>query len=440
MTDIKLGFVDYTALVYIPDPASTDGSGKTGLVAANLTVSYTRVETDNDVVVTDVTSSLSNLAALTTAHTDWGLLEVSSTLAPGLYRLDIADAVFASGAWSAVVYVMVTTSAAAASPMKFDLVAFDRLDAAGLGLSRIDAAVTTRSSQTSLDTVDDLLDTELPALTTAVADLPTNAELATALGTADDATLAAIVTLQADTDNIQTRLPAALVGGRMDVSVGAMAANVMTAAAAAADLTTELQTGLATSAALTTVEGKIDIVDTVADAILIDTTEIGAAGAGLSAIPWNASWDAEVQSEATDALNAYDPPTRAEATTDVNSVLTAVDALPTNAELATALAAADDAVLAAIAALNNLSSAQINAEVVDALNVDTYAEPGQVAAPATASLVAKLGFLYKAWRNNHTQTATEYNLLNDDAVTVGQKATTADDGTTFSRTEIVSGP
>lgn len=39
-----------------------------------------------------------------------------------------------------------------------------------------------------------------------------------------------------------------------------------------------------------------------------------------------------------------------------------VDDLPTNGELATALAAADDAVLAAIAALNNLSAAQVNAE------------------------------------------------------------------------------
>lgn len=39
---------------------------------------------------------------------------------------------------------------------------------------------------------------------------------------------------------------------------------------------------------------------------------IGVAGAGLTAIPWNAAWDAEVQSEATDALNAYDPPTNAE--------------------------------------------------------------------------------------------------------------------------------
>ena len=67
-------------------------------------------------------------------------------------------------------------------------------------------------------------------------------------------------------------------------------------------------------------------------AILIDTAEIGVAGAGLTeagatgdhltAVPWNAAWDAEVQSEVTDGLNAYDPPTRAELTTDTNSVLT----------------------------------------------------------------------------------------------------------------------
>lgn len=127
---IKLGFTDYSTLVFIPDPASTDGSGKTGLVAADLTVSYTRVETDNDVTVTDATSSLNNLAALTSAHNDWGVLEVSSTLAPGLYRLDVADAVFASGAWTAVVYAMITSSAAAASPMEFVLVPFNPFDAA----------------------------------------------------------------------------------------------------------------------------------------------------------------------------------------------------------------------------------------------------------------------------------------------------------------------
>lgn len=51
-----------------------------------------------------------------------------------------------------------------------------------------------------------------------------------------------------------------------------------------------------------------------------DTAEIGAAGAGLTALPWNASWDAEVQSECTDALNAYDPPTKDELDTAVGAV------------------------------------------------------------------------------------------------------------------------
>ena len=46
--------------------------------------------------------------------------------------------------------------------------------------------------------------------------------------------------------------------------------------------------------------------------ILTDTAVIGAAGAGLTAVPWNAAWDAEVQSECADALNAYDPPTNTE--------------------------------------------------------------------------------------------------------------------------------
>lgn len=122
--EVKAGQTDYTVLVFIPDSASTDGSGKTGLAHSDMTVSYTRVETDND-VTTSGAVSMANLASLTAAHSDWGWEEVDSTNAPGLYRLDIADAVFATGAWSAVVYVMVTTSAAAATPMEFILVPVD---------------------------------------------------------------------------------------------------------------------------------------------------------------------------------------------------------------------------------------------------------------------------------------------------------------------------
>ncbi len=111
--------------------------------------------------------------------------------------------------------------------------------------------------------------------------------------------------IQADTEDIQARLPAALVSGRIDASVGAMAANVLTAASVAADVTTELQSGLATASAVSTLQ-------------------------------------------------------------------TSVDDIPTNAELSAAIAAGDDATLAAIAALNNLSQANIRTAIgLGSANLDT---------------------------------------------------------------------
>lgn len=68
------------------------------------------------------------------------------------------------------------------------------------------------------------------------------------------------------------------------------------------------------------------------------------------------------------------------------------------------------------------------------------AEPGQGAPAASTSMLAKLDYLYKAWRNRTTQTATEYSLFADDAVTKDQKATCSSDGTTLVRGEIATGP
>ena len=65
------------------------------------------------------------------------------------------------------------------------------------------------------------------------------------------ATSAQATAIEADTQDIQSRLPAALVGGRMDSSVGAMAANTITASAVASDAVTEIQSGLATSTIVT---------------------------------------------------------------------------------------------------------------------------------------------------------------------------------------------
>lgn len=148
-------------------------------------------------------------------------------------------------------------------------------------------------------------------------------------------------------------------------------------------------------------------------------TEAGGTGDHLTAIAWNASWDAEVQSEVTDALDAYDS--------------------PTNAELSTALAAADDAVLAAIAALNNLSAAQVNTEILDVLTVDAFTQPGQENPAATTTLAKMLAYLYKAWRNKTTQTSSEYALYADDGTTKDQEAVVSDDGTTATRGEVSTG-
>jgi hypothetical protein len=116
-------------------------------------------------------------------------------------------------------------------------------------------------------------------------------------------------------------------------------------------------------------------VDTVVDSILVDTAVIGAAGAGL---------------------------------TDLGGMSTGM-------------------------------KAEVNAEVDTALSTTTYAEPGQGSPVSTVSLKDKIGYLYKAWRNRSNQTATTYQLFNDDAATVDQKATVSDNATTAEKGEVTTG-
>lgn len=79
-----------------------------------------------------------------------------------------------------------------------------------------------------------------------------------------------------DTNDIQTRLPAALVGGRIDASVGAMAADVVTASAVAASAVTEIQSGLASQTSVDMLAGYVD-------------TEVAAIKAQTDKLTFNAS-------------------------------------------------------------------------------------------------------------------------------------------------------
>jgi hypothetical protein len=173
------------------------------------------------------------------------------------------------------------------------------------------------------------------------------------------------------------------------------------------------------------------------DAILTDTAEIGAAGAGLTNINLPnqtmdivgnitgnlsgsvgsvtgltaANLDATISSRATPAqVNTEADTALADVglTTTVTGRIdaavssrasaaslataqTSIDDLPTSAELTSALAAADDATLAAIAALNNLSSAQAQTAAAAALTAyDPPTNAEMEARTLTAALIAKL--------------------------------------------------
>ena len=100
------------------------------------------------------------------------------------------------------------------------------------------------------------------------------------------------------------------------------------------------------------------------------------------------------------------------------------------ATLLTAASIATDAIDADALAADAL--AEIKAQIVAALNSDTYAESSAVPA-ATATLVAKIAWLATLARNKITQTATTQLVRNDaDGATVGT-STVSDDGTTFTR-------
>lgn len=617
---VKGGSVDVTT--YFAMRLVATGADATALTISDFDLQYTRTREVPTAKVDAVA-----LAATNTAHTDNRGIEVDATDQPGLYRFDWPDAAFATGT---EVILSIKHTSCFTEHLRVTLVAYDFADGVRLGLTAlpnaaaeaagglytrgtgagqinqpangmVDANVV-RNAGTAITAAAGVQEVKVASLAAnAITATAINADAFTAAKFAADvttelqsglATAAALATvddfLDTEIADIQARLPAALVSGRIDASVGAMAANVMTAAAAAADLTTELQAGLATAAALTTVD---DFLDTEIAAIKAQTDLIPAAPAAVGDIPTaaivaDAVWDeaiaghlgagstglalnsagaagdpwstalpgaygagtagkiigdninATVSSRATQT-SVDDVPTNAElatalgtaddavlaqvalvkAQTDLipsdpadasviagrfDTLDTSVADLPTNAELATALGTADDAVLAAIATVqadtdniqtripaalvsgrmdssagaiasgaitataiaanaigaselaadavteiadavwavaartltastnfNDLSAAQVNAEVVDALATDTYAEPTGVPA-ATASLASKIGRLHMALRNRVDITATKKTFY-DDGDAAEWEQDLSDDGTVYSQ-------
>jgi hypothetical protein len=356
MRQIQKGATDQAVVVRIID--SGDGTPETGVVfnTSGIDLWYRR-EGATKTSITEAT-----LSALNDAHSDGGVLHIGD----GYYRLDLPDAAVASGANG--VQIGGTVTGMIVIGCYVHLVDFNPQDAVRQGMTALPNAAADAAGGLPISDAGGLdLDAQVG---TKINDILTDT------GTTLQAEVDGI---QADTEDIQARLPAALTAdGNIKADTLRIGGTLQTANDVGADV----------------------------NDILVDTAEIGAAGAGLTNINLpNQTMDitgnitgnlsgsvgsvtgavgsvtagvtlaASAVQAIWDALTALTTVgsigkllvDNVNATISSRATQTSVDDLPTNAELATSQAAADDATLAAIAALNNISAAQVNAEVDTAL-------------------------------------------------------------------------
>lgn len=299
--------------------------------------------------------------------------------------------------------------------------------------------------------------------------------------------------VETDTQDIQSRLPAALTGGgNMKADALALSGDTtaadnaesffdgtgyagtnnviplvttttnLTNAAGAGDFTATMKTSIGTAVAASAVAsvtagvtladdaitaskydestafpvksadtGSTQIARTGADGDTLETLSDQIDGVGGGSAPTVEEIADEVETRALILTSAYDAAKTA-------ATQSSVDDIPTNSEMDTKLAAADDAVLAAIAALNNLSAAQVNTEVDTALadvgvtttitgRIDaaistrlasaSYTAPDNSAITAIKAKTDPMTFTISGFLDVNTQYINDVQLLGDGAGT-----------------------
>lgn len=287
---IKAGATSQTIDLFIQDSASTTGGGKTGIAynAASLTAYYRKGATGSATAITLATQTVGG------AYSSGGFVEIDATNMPGMYRLDLPNAVVDTA--GSVSLMLKGASGMAPLPIELQVIAADLDDATALGLSRLDAAITSRlasagytaplvaaGTRTAVGLASANLDTQIGLLATASA----LATVATYIDTEVAAILAAVDTevaaIKAKTDNLPAApaatgdIPSAAAiraemdanSTKLDVAVSSRLASAgytapLDAAAmrtavglAAANLDTQIAL-LATASALATIAGYLD--------------------------------------------------------------------------------------------------------------------------------------------------------------------------------------
>lgn len=371
----------------------------TGALKGSIAYTAPTVEYQRDGSATKVTLELVDGTLGTHVDDSWKETQIA-----GVYQLCLPDAAFLTGANGVV--VTVTSADALDKTISVALVGIDVQDAVRGGMTALPNAAADAAGGLIISDAGGLDADDLKADVTAILE---------DTGTTLDTLIKDIPTVSEFNDRTLLAAGYATPLNITQASGITLANDAITAAKIAADAVTELQSGLATAAALATVDG---IVDTMT-AKLIGTiatgthnpqsgdayARLGAAGASLSAVPWNAAWDEQVQSECKDALDAYDPPTNTEFELRtlpkddyvvVTDTLAAVTTVTTTTSVTNGVTLANDAITAAKfdeSTAFPLKSADTGATAVartgaDADTLKTLSDEIASASPPAASAIA----------------------------------------------------
>ena len=266
----------------------------------------------------------------------------------------------------------------------------------------------------------DMVGTDSAALATALAtaqlDLDTLTGADGALIATGAITTAAIATGAIDADAIAANALTAAKIATDAITAAKIAADAIGASELAASAVTEIQSGLATSAALVTHDGKLDTAQTDLDTLTgVDGALIATGAVTAAAIATNAI---DADSLAADAV------------TEIQSGLATSAALATVQTDLDTITGVDGTTLAS--AQGNYAPAipsEVNTEVVDVMRVDTLTEISSDTG-ATPTMEEVLMLIYQWIKNDNETTATTRNVKNNAGATVLTTAAVGDDGTT----------
>lgn len=276
--EITIGSTDQTIDIFVADSSVTTGAGLSGLTfnSAGLTCYYRKGATGSSTQLVLATQTVGG------AHVDGGFVEIDSTNMKGIYRLDLSDAMVNTAGRVTILLRGATNMAPVA--IELEVVNINKYDAVRMGITALPNANADAAGGLPISDAGGLdLDTFLTRVDTTISSRmatytqPTGFLAATfPAGTIANTTNITAGTITTVSGNVTGSVGSIATGGIVAgsfaagaIDAAAIATNAIGASELAADAVTEIQSGLATSAALGTAQADLDDIQTRLPAALV---------------------------------------------------------------------------------------------------------------------------------------------------------------------------